>query len=286
MKMKKIFGAALALISSVAFATTLVPVQLLNPTGSSSGQAIVSTGSSSAPAWGGVGVNGIAAIAANTVLANATSGSASPTAFAMPSCSSTTSALQYTTNTGITCNTGMAPLASPALTGTPTAPTAAIGTNTTQIATTAYVTQNPTIQGPNIIGFTNGSTSNAGSVGELPSGSTTGTSMSNGTAVNCTSKSLTAGDWLVWGAISFSPGATTTITGLNGGLTTTSATLPSDPALTQLNLTFTTGNGQHFPVPMINVNVTTTTTVYLVGDAFFGTSTMACNGYITALRFR
>lgn len=33
-----------------------------------------------------------------------------------------------------------APLASPALTGTPTAPTAAAGTNTTQIATTAFVT--------------------------------------------------------------------------------------------------------------------------------------------------
>jgi hypothetical protein len=35
--------------------------------------------------------------------------------------------------------TGAAPLASPALTGTPTAPTAAFGTNTTQIATTAFV---------------------------------------------------------------------------------------------------------------------------------------------------
>lgn len=32
-----------------------------------------------------------------------------------------------------------APLASPALTGTPTAPTAAVGTNSTQVATTAYV---------------------------------------------------------------------------------------------------------------------------------------------------
>ncbi len=36
--------------------------------------------------------------------------------------------------------TDAAPLASPALTGTPTAPTAAAGTNTTQIATTAFVT--------------------------------------------------------------------------------------------------------------------------------------------------
>ena len=39
---------------------------------------------------------------------------------------------------------GTAPLASPALTGTPTAPTAAAGTNTTQIATTAFVEAKPT----------------------------------------------------------------------------------------------------------------------------------------------
>lgn len=36
-------------------------------------------------------------------------------------------------------DTSRAPLASPALTGTPTAPTAADGTNTTQVATTAFV---------------------------------------------------------------------------------------------------------------------------------------------------
>jgi len=39
---------------------------------------------------------------------------------------------------------GTAPLASPALTGTPTAPTAAVGTNTTQLATTAFVLANGT----------------------------------------------------------------------------------------------------------------------------------------------
>jgi hypothetical protein len=37
---------------------------------------------------------------------------------------------------------GAAPLASPALTGTPTAPTASVGTNTTQLATTAFVLAN------------------------------------------------------------------------------------------------------------------------------------------------
>ena len=43
-------------------------------------------------------------------------------------------------------DTSRAPLASPALTGTPTAPTAAAGTNTTQIATTAFVTASNTAQ--------------------------------------------------------------------------------------------------------------------------------------------
>jgi hypothetical protein len=38
----------------------------------------------------------------------------------------------------------MAPLASPPLTGAPTAPTAPVGTNTTQLATTAFVHQNST----------------------------------------------------------------------------------------------------------------------------------------------
>lgn len=36
-------------------------------------------------------------------------------------------------------STSLAPLAAPAFTGTPTAPTAAVGTNTTQLATTAFV---------------------------------------------------------------------------------------------------------------------------------------------------
>ncbi len=136
----KRFAVLIALFySAVSFGATTVPVQLLNSAGSSVGQAIVSTGVSSAPAWGGVGVNGIAALAANTVLANATGSSASPTAFSMPSCSATGNALNWTSGTGFTCQTSLATLASPALTGTPTAPTATAGTNTTQIATTAFV---------------------------------------------------------------------------------------------------------------------------------------------------
>jgi len=64
--MKKLFVVALLALSSVAFGATLTPVQLLNPAGSSSGQTILSTGATSAPAWGNVSVsalNGVLAVA-------------------------------------------------------------------------------------------------------------------------------------------------------------------------------------------------------------------------------
>lgn len=64
--------------------------------------------------------------------------------------------------------TGAAPLASPAFTGTPTAPTAATATNTTQIATTAFVKAQ-------------GYTSNTGTVTSVAvSGGTTGLTTSGG----------------------------------------------------------------------------------------------------------
>ena len=46
-----------------------------------------------------------------------------------------------------------APLASPALTGAPTAPTASVGTNTTQIATTAFVLANAPSQAAGEVSF-------------------------------------------------------------------------------------------------------------------------------------
>lgn len=52
-------------------------------------------------------VTGLAAQAANTVLGNATSGSASPTALSMTSCSTAGSAVSYTSNTGFGCNTAV-----------------------------------------------------------------------------------------------------------------------------------------------------------------------------------
>lgn len=49
----------------------------------------------------------LAVQAANTVLANVTAATASPTAVALPTCSTSASALNYTSGTGFTCNTAV-----------------------------------------------------------------------------------------------------------------------------------------------------------------------------------
>jgi hypothetical protein len=59
-------------------------------------------------------------------------------------------------------DTEKAPLASPALTGVPTAPTASAGTNTTQLATTAFVISNGVPTGAILLW--------SGSVASVPSG--------------------------------------------------------------------------------------------------------------------
>jgi hypothetical protein len=66
--------------------------------------------------------------------------------------SDVTTALGYTPVNPTTLAT-YAPLASPALTGTPTAPTAAAGTNTTQVATTAFVESAVSASTPNLSAY-------------------------------------------------------------------------------------------------------------------------------------
>lgn len=63
-------------------------------------------------------------------------------------------------------DTSRAPLASPALTGTPTAPTAAAGTNTTQIATTEFV--KTAVDNVTVADFTPSSSSADGTHGLVP----------------------------------------------------------------------------------------------------------------------
>lgn len=78
--MKRIFATALSLIAaySLAFGASTVPVQLLNPSGSTNGQAIVSTGASTAPTWGDVSAANVSGLGTAATANTGTSGATVP----------------------------------------------------------------------------------------------------------------------------------------------------------------------------------------------------------------
>jgi hypothetical protein len=165
---------------------------------------------------------------------------------------------------------GGALLASPALTGTPSAPTAAAATNTTQLATCAFVmaaiagflpAANPaftgSLTGPNvnltgslsvgttaligttlgfnagggIVGSVNGSNAATGQVGEYLTTVSSGVPGSWNVVSTYASWALPAGDWDVWGTIQAIPGAGAAITSAIVTLATTAAALSGFPVV-------------------------------------------------------
>lgn len=287
--MKKLFAALLLALTSSVFAATLTPIQLLNPAGSTSGQVIRSTGPSTAPAWGNVTAANLATQAANTVLANVTGSTASPTAVALPSCSTSTSALQYTSGTGFGCFTSMAVTTGTLgqFSSTTSAQLAAVLTDETGTGSVVYGTS-PTITTPTINGITSGTNGAAGALGQcisstVASGSAVALTANTGT--NVTSISLTAGDWLVFGQVNFQATSTTTVAYTLGSINSVSAT-PTNANLAAMggvngSVLQTSAVG----VPIQRVNITSTSTYYLVAQASFGTSTLSAYGSITACRW-
>jgi hypothetical protein len=197
--MKIIKMALLWLVASTAALGQTLPVNNLTVSGTSqfSGLATFTGGLT---ATGQITNADLATQAANTILANVGSTTASPTAFAMPSCSTSSSALTYTTNTGVTCNTsinaatlGGATFASPGPIGSTAASTGAFTT----------LSASSTVSGT---GFTNyfasppalgGTTPNSGAFTTL---SATGTSTLAGvTATSMTNSGLTANSFVYSG---------------------------------------------------------------------------------------
>lgn len=128
--MKKLFIAAffapLTALAQTYPSPTFNSVTLINPLTSANGGTgtTTSTGSGSvvlgtsptitSPTIGGtftatglVKTTDLATLAANTVIANATGSTASPTAFAMPTCNSATSALNWVPGSGFSCNSSV-----------------------------------------------------------------------------------------------------------------------------------------------------------------------------------
>jgi hypothetical protein len=139
-----------------------------------------------------------------------------------------------------------------------------------------------------IVGTTLGDNANAGSLGEYVSNSATGVSVSNGTATNITSISLTSGDWDVQCNVQFLPATSTVPWGIVSGVSTSSAAFgtPFTQCSSILELIFATGTSSGILSPLVRENLSTTTTVYCIGQAWFTTSTMTADGYIRARRVR
>jgi hypothetical protein len=138
-----------------------------------------------------------------------------------------------------------------------------------------------------ILGNKNGSSYSSGYVGEILSNSTSNTGLTNNTPANATSLSLTAGDWDVWGTITYIPGGATTISNIQAGITTSSATIPGigvNSSLIYYSWTFTPGLNQVFGITPCQIVISSTTTVYLTCQATFGVSTLAVNGFLMARR--
>ena len=281
--MKRLIACALLALSSIAFGATLNPIQLINPTGSTAGQAIISTGASSAPAWGNVTATALAAQAANTVIGNATGSSASPTAITVTGCNGAAQALQWTNGSGFGCNSAIA--------------TSGANTNITSLSSPTITT--PTINQPVINGVTSGVGAAAGVVGQVicaqvsnggsPTGcatnSSTPVSLTNNTNANVTSLSLTAGDWDVWGSVSTNPAGTTLTSFVFAWISTASATTPLIPQAGGSLPNFA-GALVTLSVPAQTLNLSTTTTVFLSVQSGFNTSTSSAYGFLYARRRR
>lgn len=163
-------------------------------------------------------------------------------------------------------------------------------TPTLGAATATTVTFSPTTGG--IVGTTTNNNTDAGNVGEFVSSTiAAGSAISLTTTVsaNITSISLTAGDWDVWGTVLCVTGGASTLSRLNGSLSTTSATQPAPSAdggafvSTYMSMGASLLAG--LPCGQIRLSLSGTTTVYLVVNATF-TSTATAYGYIAARRVR
>lgn len=132
---------------------------------------------------------------------------------------------------------------------------------------------------------------NAGSVGEYISAtvaSGAAIALTTATVANVTSISLSAGDWDVDGVVDYTTAATTNITQLQHGSSTTTAALGAQDTFVSEGFAAMVPGAilLAYGIPTTRINVSTTTTVFLVAKATFTVSTLAAYGTLRARRVR
>lgn len=141
-------------------------------------------------------------------------------------------------------------------------------------------------------GRTDASEPPAGQIGEVISSTVTSASAvncPNNTVVDVTSIALTPGDWDVWiGSINFLSPDNATCSSVRGGISGTSATIPSNPQASLLQVggaVVPTSPGISIPSRPRRFNVAVNTTVYLVARvATLAVGSIGAYGEILARR--
>ena len=114
-------------------------------------------------------------------------------------------------------------------------------------------------------------------------------SLTTNVTANVTSISLTAGDWDVSGVVLMDSGATTNITRVTAGTSSTSATADITKGYySHIHSGYVPGGGQFRAMPLntSRFSLSGTTTIYLVALANFTVSTCTAYGTISARRVR
>jgi hypothetical protein len=136
-----------------------------------------------------------------------------------------------------------------------------------------------------LIGTTTNDNAAVGSIGEYVIGTGTGVTLTNGTAANVASITLTAGDWDVTGNMTFTPAPTTHPAALGASCSSTSGAFGARATLIQT--AFAIGGPNSFDAGGVTrFSLASTTTVYLVGVAFFTTAGMTAGGVLAGRRAR
>jgi hypothetical protein len=165
------------------------------------------------------------------------------------------------------------------------------GAITTGAGTTGGLFITPGAGNVHMTGTATNNNQSAGYVGEYISSEIalgSAVSLSNATAANVTSISLTAGDWDVYGTTSFINSGSTTLTNIVGAIATTSATVPTFPngggGAQLFLLGGTTTLASNTLTFSKRLSLASTTTVYLVASAAFTNGTITGYGFIGARR--
>jgi len=176
---------------------------------------------------------------------------------------------------------GFAPLASPALTGVPTAPTPSSTVATTQLATTAFVRQ----------GTPTDDNAAAGQVGEYLAAQTLSTAaipITSGVDTGVSTLALTPGDWDVWGSVGFTMSANNSTVARAWLNPTGAATAPAvDQVGGHAIMPIANNTAQSImPITPLRVSVGTNTTIRLGTTVTTSGGTISAWGKIMARRAR